>query len=134
MKLLPKARHAPLRRGPPLTRRRSQQSAVLPLGEFQVKTRGGLPRRAVQRLRGNRWSGAMSDCLHCDINELVRERIEGTNEVDLVDMIAKVSQSLADLIMLAPKEEWAGLLAEAIRHLGDTFLAENQTSGSDTAH
>ncbi len=76
----------------------------------------------------------MSDCLHCDINELVRERIEGTNEVDLVDMIAKMSQSLADLIMLAPKEEWAGLLAEAIRHLGDTFLAENQTSGSDTAH
>ena len=28
----------------------------------------------------------MSDCLHCDINELVRERIEGQENVDLGDV------------------------------------------------
>jgi hypothetical protein len=43
----------------------------------------------------------MSDCLHCDINDLVEEQleIEGT---ELVDVAAKIAESLADLILLAP--------------------------------
>ena len=56
----------------------------------------------------------MSDCLHCDINELVRERIEGQDNVDLADLVARMSESLAETIMLAPKEQWAVLMAEAI--------------------
>ena len=42
----------------------------------------------------------MSDCLHCDINELIRERIEGQENVDLADMVARTAESLAELIML----------------------------------
>jgi hypothetical protein len=76
----------------------------------------------------------MSDCLHCDINELVRERIEGQENVDLADLVARMSESLAELIMLAPKEQWAPLMAEAIRHLGHTFLEDSEGIESDTAH
>ncbi len=74
----------------------------------------------------------MSDCLHCDINELVRERIEGKDKVDLADLVARMAESLAELIMVAPEEHRAALIAEAIRHLGHTFLEEDVVS--DTAH
>jgi hypothetical protein len=76
----------------------------------------------------------MSDCLHCDINELVRERIEGQDNVDLADLVARMAESLAETIMLGPKEQWAALLAEAIRHLGNTVIEEMEGTGRDTAH
>jgi hypothetical protein len=76
----------------------------------------------------------MSDCLHCDINELVRERIEGQESVDLGDLVARMSESLAELIMVGPKDQWAVLLAEAIRHLGDTVIGDIDGIASDTAH
>lgn len=74
----------------------------------------------------------MSDCLHCDINDLIRERIEGQENVDLADMVARVAESLAELIMLAPKDQWGELLAEAIRHLGNTVIEDAE--GGGTAH
>jgi hypothetical protein len=76
----------------------------------------------------------MSDCLHCDINELVRERIEGQENVDLADLVVRMSESLAELIMLGPKDQWAILMAEAIRHLGNTVIADIEGVGTDTAH
>jgi hypothetical protein len=76
----------------------------------------------------------MSDCLHCDINELVRERIEGQDSVDLGDMVARISESLAETIMLGPKDQWAALVAEAIRHLGQTMLEDIEGIESSTAH
>ena len=76
----------------------------------------------------------MSDCLHCDINELVRERIEGQENVDLGDMVARISESLAETIMLGPKDQWAALVAEAIRHLGQTMLEDIEGVEGATAH
>jgi hypothetical protein len=76
----------------------------------------------------------MSDCLHCDINELVRERIEGQENVDLADMVARVAESLAELIMLGPKDQWAALTAEAVRHLGQTMLEDIEGIETSTAH
>jgi hypothetical protein len=76
----------------------------------------------------------ISDCLHCDINELVRERIEGQENVDLGDMVARISESLAETIMLGPKDQWAALTAEAIRHLGQTMLEDIEGIESSTAH
>ncbi|HEX4407497.1 MAG TPA: hypothetical protein VH206_01875 [Xanthobacteraceae bacterium] len=76
----------------------------------------------------------MSDCLHCDINDLIRERIEGKEDVDLGDMVARVAESLAELIMLGPKDQWTILLAEAVRHLGNTVVEDMTGSGSEMAH
>jgi hypothetical protein len=75
----------------------------------------------------------MSDCLHCDINALVRERVEGREDVDLADLAVRMAESLAELIMLAPKDQWGELMAEAIRHLGNTVLSDLE-SGAGTAH
>jgi hypothetical protein len=76
----------------------------------------------------------MSDCLHCDINDLIRERVEGKEDVDVGDMVARVAESLAELIMIAPKDQWTPLLAEAIRHLGNTVIEEMSGVTSDMAH
>jgi hypothetical protein len=74
-------------------------------------------------------------CLHCDINEVVREHIDGAGEqINLPELIAKVSESLVDLIMLGPKEQWGNLLAEAVRQIGDAFLEKSGAVEGETAH
>jgi hypothetical protein len=44
----------------------------------------------------------MSDCLHCDIIQLVQERID-RGEGDLPDLAAMIVEALAELILLAPE-------------------------------
>jgi len=45
------------------------------------------------------------NCLHCEINDVVREHIEGQEKVDIADLAARMAESLAELILLAPEEE-----------------------------
>jgi hypothetical protein len=52
----------------------------------------------------------------------------------LAELVARMSESLAELIMLGPKDQWAGLMAEAIRHLGNTVIEEMEGVESETAH
>jgi hypothetical protein len=73
-------------------------------------------------------------CLHCQINEVVREHIEGDDPVNLPDLVAKMGESLVDLIQLGPEDQWGNLLAEAIRHIGQVFLERSGAVESDTAH
>jgi hypothetical protein len=75
-------------------------------------------------------------CLHCEINDLVQEHVEGEEKVDLVDLAAKMAESLVDLILLAPEEEQARLLSVSIAHLGHTFLEKSGAIDGDssTAH
>ena len=64
-------------------------------------------------------------CLHCEINDLVQEHIEGEEKVDLSDLAARMAESLVDLVLLAPEEEQARLLSVTIAHLGHTFLEKS---------
>jgi hypothetical protein len=75
-------------------------------------------------------------CLHCEINEVVREHIDvaGDDQVNLPDLIAKIGESLVDLILLGPEDQWGDLLAAAIRDIGHTFLTKSGAVESDTAH
>jgi len=77
-------------------------------------------------------------CLHCEINEVVREHIDaaGDDQVNLPDLIAKMGESLVDLILLGPEDQWGDLLAVAIRDIGHSFLEKSGAieSGADTAH
>jgi hypothetical protein len=80
---------------------------------------------------------ASESCLHCEINDLVQEHVEGLEEpVDIVALAANIAESLVDLILLAPEEEQAKLLAVTMGHLGHTFLEKSGTveGGSDMAH
>jgi hypothetical protein len=77
-------------------------------------------------------------CLHCKINEVVREHIEvaGDDQINLADLITKMGESLVDLILLGPEDQWGDLLAAAIRDIGHAFLEKSGAieSGADTAH
>ena len=63
----------------------------------------------------------MSDCPHCDINQLVQERIE-SGHPDLAQMASLMVESLADLILLAPQSEQANLISYALSGLGQMLL------------
>ena len=78
----------------------------------------------------------MSDCLHCDINELVRARLEQSEMIDLPDLAGKMAESLVDLILLAPETQQGQMLAEAISQLGSAFLEKSGAieGESDTEH
>jgi hypothetical protein len=73
-------------------------------------------------------------CLHCEINEVVREHIEGKEIVNLPELVAKMSESLVELILLGPEDQWGNLLAEAIRDIGEVFLEKSGAVESDTTH
>ena len=71
-------------------------------------------------------------CLHCEINDLVQDHVEGQEPVDIVALAANVAESLVDLILLAPEEEQARLLAVSIAHLGHTFLEKSGAIAGDS--
>lgn len=74
----------------------------------------------------------MSDCLHCEIVEMVQQRIDG-GETDLANMAALIAESLAEVILLAPEEERSALMANAIAHLGDSFLEKRNAMEEGTS-
>ena len=77
----------------------------------------------------------MSDCLHCDINQLVQQHVE-RNTADLVEIASMIAESLADLVLLAPDEDRANLLAHAISAVGQMFLDKSGAfeGGSSATH
>ena len=75
-------------------------------------------------------------CLHCDINELVHEYLEGEEDVDVGKLTALMSESLVELILVVPEEERGNLFAATIAHLGHMFLVKSGAveGSSETAH
>jgi hypothetical protein len=66
----------------------------------------------------------MSDCLHCDINELVEKRLE-SEDADLADLAVRLTESLTDLILLAPPGDQAKLMADVLANLGQAYLEKS---------
>ena len=77
----------------------------------------------------------MSDCLHCDINQLVQQHIEG-EDADLGEIASMMVESLADLILLAPESDRSNLMAHALSALGQIFLEKSGAldGGSNATH
>jgi hypothetical protein len=76
--------------------------------------------------------GSSESCLHCEINDLVQEYIEGQEKVDIVDVAARMAESLVELILLAREEEQGKLLAATIAHLGNAFLEKSGAIEGDS--
>jgi len=74
----------------------------------------------------------MSDCLHCDINELVDKRLE-QDDANLAELAALLAESLADLIVLAPPAEQSKLLADVLANLGQAYLEKIGAGGGGAA-
>jgi hypothetical protein len=66
----------------------------------------------------------MSDCLHCDINDLVQKHVEGGTN-DLVEIASMMAESLADLVLLASEGDRANLLAHALSAVGQMVLEKS---------
>jgi len=77
----------------------------------------------------------MSDCLHCDINDLIQKHVEGGTD-DLVEIASMMAESVADLVLLAPEEDRATLLAHAVSALGQMVLEKSGAfeGGSSATH
>ena len=71
----------------------------------------------------------MSDCLHCDIHELLESHLQN-QEANLAEIAAKVTEVLADLILLAPPDEQATMTADVLANLGSFLLEKKETSDS----
>jgi hypothetical protein len=67
----------------------------------------------------------MSECLHCEINELLESRLQG-QEVNLAEVAAKVTEVLADLILMAPPDEQSTLMADILANLGSFVLEKKE--------
>ena len=75
-----------------------------------------------------------TECLHCEINEVVQRHIERDDPVNRPDLVAKVGESLVDLILLGPEDQWGNLLAEAISNIGQAYLEKTGAVEGETAH
>jgi hypothetical protein len=67
----------------------------------------------------------MSDCLHCDIHDMLESHLQG-EQADLAEIAAKVTEVLADLILMAPPAEQLMLMAEVVANLGGMVLEKTQ--------
>jgi hypothetical protein len=71
----------------------------------------------------------MSDCLHCDIHELLESRLQN-REANLAEIAGKVTEVLADLILMAPPEEQSTLMADLLANLGGFLLEKKDLTDS----
>ena len=68
----------------------------------------------------------MSDCIHCDIHELLESRLQD-REVNLAEIALKVTEVLADLILMAPPDEQSTLMADMLANLGGLLLEKKES-------
>ena len=69
----------------------------------------------------------MSDCIHCDIHELLESRLQN-QEVNLAEIAAKVTEVLADLILTAPNDDQSKLMADILANLGSFVLEKKEVA------
>jgi hypothetical protein len=75
----------------------------------------------------------MSECLHCEINQLVQERME-SGHADLAELASMMVESLADLVLLTPESEQPKLMAYALSAFGQMLLEKSgAVEGGSTA-
>jgi hypothetical protein len=72
------------------------------------------------------------NCLHCEINDLVEEHIEGQETVDVAELTARVAESLVDLVLRAPGEQQAQLLAATLTYIGQAYLEKTGAIDGDS--
>jgi hypothetical protein len=63
----------------------------------------------------------VSDCIHCDIHDLLEPELS-RDGADLGAIAAKVTEVLADLVVMADPQDRAALLADVIANLGHFVL------------
>jgi hypothetical protein len=55
----------------------------------------------------------MSGCIHCEIHDLLESHIQ-SEDADLAEIASKVTEVLADLILMAPPADRGMLIADVL--------------------
>jgi hypothetical protein len=71
----------------------------------------------------------MSNCLHCDIHEMLASHLQ-SEQADLAEIAARVTEVLADLILMAPPGEQIEHVADVLANLGGMVLEKSQEPDS----
>jgi len=67
----------------------------------------------------------MSDCIHCEIHDLLETHLQ-TEDANLAEIASKVTEVLADLILMAPPTDRGMLIADVLANLGQFVLDKNE--------
>jgi len=73
----------------------------------------------------------MSECLHCDIHDLLEAHIEA-NEANMAEIAAKVTEVLADLVLMVPAGDRALMLADVVANLGAFVIEKTEEMIDET--
>jgi hypothetical protein len=68
---------------------------------------------------------AMSECVHCEIHDLLEKHL-GREDADLAQIASKVTEVLADLILMVPSADRAMLMADVLANLGQFVLQKTE--------
>jgi hypothetical protein len=72
----------------------------------------------------------MSDCLHCDIHELLESHLQN-QDANLAEIAAKITEVLADLVLTAPPDQQSNLMADILANFG-SFILEKKEEADPT--
>ena len=71
----------------------------------------------------------MSECIHCEIHDLLESHLQ-SEEVNLAEIASKVTEVLADLILMVPPAERGMLFADILANLGQ-FVLDKDSETAD---
>jgi hypothetical protein len=67
----------------------------------------------------------MSDCIHCDVHDLLESHLQ-REDADLAQITSKVTEVVADLILMAPSADRCMLMADVLANLGQFILQKTK--------
>jgi hypothetical protein len=67
----------------------------------------------------------MSECIHCEIHDLLESHLEA-EDANLAEIASKVTEVLADLILMVPPADRGMLFADILANLGQFVLEKNE--------
>jgi hypothetical protein len=73
----------------------------------------------------------MSECIHCEIHDLLENHLQ-SEEANLAEIASKVTEVLADLVLMAPPAERGMLIADVLANFGQ-FVLDKDSEAADTA-
>jgi len=74
----------------------------------------------------------MAECIHCEIHDLLESHLEA-EDANLAEIASKVTEVLADLILMVPPADRGTLLADILANLGQFVLEKNEETADSTA-
>jgi hypothetical protein len=73
----------------------------------------------------------MSECIHCEIHDLLESQLE-SEDANLAEIASKVTEVLADLILMVPPADRGTLIADILANLGQFVLEKNEEATEST--